>query len=31
MKEGCKMSCAKIIEWSIVVKEGTNTPMFYIL
>ena len=30
MKEECNMSCVKIIAWSIVVKEGINTLIFYI-
>ena len=30
MNEGCKVSCIKLIVWSIVVKEATNTLMFYI-
>ena len=30
MKVGCKLSCVKLIAWSIVVKEGSNTLTFYI-
>ena len=30
MKEGCKLSCVKIIMWSRVIQEGTNTLLFYI-
>ena len=30
MKEECKVCCVKIFAWSIVVKEGTNTIIFYI-
>ena len=30
MKEKCKVSCVKIIAWSIVFKQGTHTIMFYI-
>ena len=30
MKKGCKVSCVKIIAWSVVVKEGTNTVLFYV-
>ena len=30
IKEGYKVSCVKIVTWSIVVKEGTNTLIFYI-
>ena len=29
-KEGCKVSCVKIVSWSIVAKDGTNTLIFYI-
>lgn len=29
-KKGCKVSCVKIVTWSIVVNEGTNTLIFYI-
>ena len=28
MKEEHKVSCVKIIAWSIVVNEGANTPSF---
>ena len=27
---GCKASCVKIVSWSIVAKDGTNTLIFYI-
>ena len=30
MKEGCKVSCIKIVVGSVVAKEATNTLMFYI-
>ena len=30
MKEKCKVSCVKIIAWSIVFKQSTHTIMFYI-
>ena len=30
LKEECEVSCVKIIAWSIVVQEGTNTLAFYI-
>ena len=30
LKEECEVSCVKIITWSIVVQEGTNTLVFYI-
>ena len=30
MKEECKVSCVNIITCSIVVKECTNTQVFYI-
>ena len=30
MKEECKLSCVKIIVWSMVVQEGTNIIIFYI-
>ena len=30
MKEGYKVSCVKITASPIVVKEGTNTLIFYI-
>ena len=30
MRERCKVSCEKLIALSIVVKEDTNTLIFYI-
>ena len=30
MKEAWNVSCLKVIAWSVVVKEGTNTLTFYI-
>ena len=30
MRERCKVSCGKLIALSIVVKEDTNTLIFYI-
>ena len=30
MKKECNVSCVKIIAWLKVVKEGTNTLIFYI-
>ena len=30
MKEECKVSCVKLIAWSIVVQECTNILIFYI-
>ena len=30
MKEACKVSCLKVIVWSVVVKEGTDALTFYI-
>ena len=30
MREECKLSCVKIIVWSMVVQEGTNIIIFYI-
>ena len=30
MREECKLSCVKIIVWSMVVQEGTNLIIFYI-
>ena len=30
MKEESKLSCVKIIAWSIIVKGGTKTLIFYI-
>ena len=30
MNKTCKMSCVKIIVWSIFVQEGTNTVISYI-
>ena len=30
IKEGCKVSCVKIIAWSIVFKEGTDTLICHI-
>ena len=30
MKEVCKVSCVKLILWSIVAQKGTNILIFYI-
>ena len=30
MKEASRLSCVKIIVWSVVVQEGTNTAVSYI-
>ena len=30
MKEVCKVSCVKLILWSIVAQKGTNILTFYI-
>ena len=30
MKEECKVSCVKIVVWSIVAQKGTNILVFYI-
>ena len=30
MREECKLSCVKIIVWSMVVQEGTNIIIIYI-
>ena len=30
MKKGCKVSCVKLIAWSVVLKEDTNTVTFHI-
>ena len=30
MKEECKVSCVKIVVWSIVAQKGTNILAFYI-
>ena len=30
MKEECKVSCVKLVVWSIVAQKGTNILIFYI-
>ena len=30
MKEECKLSCIKLVVWSIVPQKGTDTLIFYI-
>ena len=30
MKEECKVSCVKLVMWSIIVQKGTNILIFYI-
>ena len=31
VKEVCKLSCVKILLWSIVAQKGTNILTFYLL
>ena len=30
MKEECKVSCVKLVVWSIVAQKGTDLLIFYI-
>ena len=30
MKEECKVSCVKLVVWSIVAQKGTDTLVFYV-
>ena len=30
MKEECKLSCIKLVVWSIVAQKGTDILIFYI-
>ena len=30
MREECKVSCVKLVVWSIVAQKGTNILIFYI-
>ena len=30
MKKECKVSCVKLVLWSIVAQKGTNILIFYI-